>query len=144
MAISTYKTFLMGKASNSSSWEKVADIKTFGDLGGKPNRLETTTCSDPEQTFINGIRQSSDFDCTINYDDSEYDTILSGYADGTEHDFAIWFGGTESQGVVTPTGSSGKFSFKGEASLYVNGASVDEVVEATLSISRTSVVVKET
>ena len=37
----------------------------------------------------------------------------------TETEFAVWFGGTESNGVVTPTGSEGKFEFKGKLSVFV-------------------------
>lgn len=35
MAISTYKTFLMYKASGGSTYSKLIDIKDFPDLGGK-------------------------------------------------------------------------------------------------------------
>ena len=44
MAISTYKAFLMVK--DSGSYKKLIDIKEFPDLGGAPERLQTTTLSD--------------------------------------------------------------------------------------------------
>lgn len=144
MAISTYKTFLMGKTSASGDWTKVADIKNFGDIGGSPNTLETTTLSDNIQTFINGIQQSGGaMEFTVNYTKAQYSTIKSTYANGEEYDFAVWFGGTESNGVLTPTGSEGKFSFKGMMSMYIPGKGVDEVVEAVLSIARSSVITEE-
>lgn len=54
MAISTYKTFLMKK--ETETWKKVIDIKEFPDLGGAPENLETTTLSDRMQTYIAGIQ----------------------------------------------------------------------------------------
>ena len=50
MAISTYKIFLMKKATAGETYEKVIDIKDFPDLGGAPEMLETTTLSDKMQT----------------------------------------------------------------------------------------------
>ena len=35
MAVNTYKTFLMYKASASAEYTKVIDIKNYPDLGGK-------------------------------------------------------------------------------------------------------------
>jgi hypothetical protein len=55
--------------------------------------------------------------------------------EGTESDFAVWLGGTVSGGSVTPTGSDGKFEFKGQLSVYVNGGGVNEVVNMTVSIA---------
>ena len=77
---------------------------------------------------------------TINYDSGTYDTI-DALAD-TETDFAIWFGGTESAGVVTPTGSEGKFEFKGFISIRVSGKGVNEVREAVISIAPSTVITK--
>ncbi len=53
MAISTFKSFLMHKVSD--KWEKLVDIKSFPDLGGSPELIETTTLSDPMTTNIMGI-----------------------------------------------------------------------------------------
>ena len=43
MAISTYKIFLMKK--DGEAYKKLIDIKSFPDLGGAPENLETTTLS---------------------------------------------------------------------------------------------------
>ena len=52
MAISTYKAFLMVKKND--SWENLVPIKEFPDLGGSPERLQTTTLSDKAHTYIAG------------------------------------------------------------------------------------------
>ena len=131
MASSTYKTYLMYK--KDATYEKLVDIKDFPDLGGSPEMLETTTLSDSMQTFVEGIQSSDAMEFTINYDLATYETLMA--MKGKETEFAVWFGGTEAEGVVTPTGADGKFEFKGYLSVRVTGKGVNEVKEATISIA---------
>ena len=131
MAISTYKSFLMVK--NASSWEKLIDIKSFPDLGGAPELLETTTLSDPMTTNIMGIQtlEALEFEC--NYTLVDYTRLKE--MEGETKEFAVWLGGTEAGGVITPTGSDGKFEFDGQLAVFVNGGGVNEVVNMTVSIA---------
>lgn len=131
MATSSYKTFLMYK--KGATYEKLVDIKDFPDLGGAPEMLETTTLSDGMQTYIEGIQSQDALEFNINYSLETYETISA--MKGAETEFAVWFGGTESAGVVTPTGDEGKFNFKGYISIRVTGKGVNEVREAVLSIA---------
>ena len=131
MAISTYKSFLMVK--NASSWEKLIDIKSFPDLGGAPELLETTTLSDPMTTNIMGIQSLDAMEFECNYTLADYTKLKE--MEGTNKEFAVWLGGTESGSVVTPTGSDGKFEFSGQLAVYVNGGGVNEVVNMTVSIA---------
>ena len=131
MAISTYKSFLMHKAT--STWEKLIDIKSFPDLGGAPELLETTTLSDNMTTNIMGIQSLDALEFECNYTLEDYTKLKA--LEGTSKDFAVWLGGTEASGVVTPSGSDGKFEFKGQLSVYVNGGGVNEVVSMTVSIA---------
>ncbi len=135
MAISTYKTFLMKKGT-SSTWEKVIDIKDFPDLGGAPEMLETTTLSHKMQTYIEGVQSNDALEFTANYTKADYVSLKS--LEGSENDYAVWFGGTESAGVLTPTGSDGKFEFKGSLSAYVTGGGVNEVTGMTITIAPSS------
>ena len=134
MAISTYKSFLMHK--NASTWEKLVDIKSFPDLGGTPELLETTTLSDSMTTNIMGIQSLDALEFECNYTLEEYTKLKE--MEGSEKEFAVWLGGTEAAGVATPTGSDGKFAFKGQLSVYVNGGGVNEVVNMTISIAATT------
>ena len=131
MAISTYKSFLMHKSS--STWEKLIDIKSFPDLGGAPELLETTTLSDGMTTNIMGIQSLEALEFECNYTKEDYTKLKA--LEGKDLDFAVWLGGTESAGTVTPTGSDGKFEFKGQLAVYVNGGGVNEVVNMTVSIA---------
>lgn len=134
MAISTYKIFLMMKATgDAAAYEKLLDIKDFPDLGGAPEMLETTTLSDKMQTYIPGIQSLDALEFTANYTKSDYEKLKA--LEGEEHEFAVWFGGTESAGVLTPTGSDGKFEFKGQLSAFPVGGGVNEVVDMTVTIA---------
>lgn len=132
MAISTYKIFLMKKG-DQSAYEKLIDIKEFPDLGGSPEMLETTTLSDSMQTYIPGIQSLDALEFTANYTKADFTKLKA--LDGVENDYAVWFGGTESGGVLTPTGSDGKFEFKGQLSVFPVGGGVNEVVDMTITIA---------
>ena len=131
MAISTYKSFLMHK--NTSTWEKLVDIKSFGDLGGTPELLEVTSLSDPMTVNIMGIQSLDALEFECNYTKADYTKLKA--MEGETKEFAVWLGGTESGATVTPTGSDGKFEFQGQLSVYVNGGGVNEVVNMTVSIA---------
>ena len=141
MAINTYKISLMMKGSTGSTYTKLVDIKDFPDLGGAPEMLETTTLSDKMQTYIPGIQQLDGLEFTANYDQNDFVTLKA--LEDKTNSFAVWFGGTESNGVVTPTGSDGKFSFDGQLSVYPVGAGVNEVVDMKISIAPSTPIVFE-
>lgn len=131
MAISTYKVFLMKK--DSSTYQKLVDIKEFPDLGGEPEMLETTTLSDNMQTYIAGIQSLDGLTFTANYDMTDFQKLKA--LEGKEEEYAVWFGGTGDVGSVTPDGSNGKFSFKGQLSVFPVGGGVNEVVDMSISIA---------
>ncbi len=134
MAISTYKVFLMRKPAAAAAYEKVIDIKDYPDLGGAPELLDTTTLSDKATTGIPGIQNTDALAFTGNYTKADYAKVKA--LEGKEEDYAVWFGGEEQpDGTVTPTGSDGKFKFKGSPSVYVNGGGVNEVVNMTVTIA---------
>ena len=139
MAISTYKAFLMKKGTGqSAAYSKLIDIKEFPDLGGALEMLETTTLSDGAQTYIPGIQSQGALEFTANYTKADYTTLKA--LENTECEFAVWFGATVSAGVATPSGSDGKFEFKGYLSVSVSGGGVNEVVNMTISIAPTTVI----
>ena len=135
MAISTYKVFLM-KGTNSGSsttYEKLVDIKDFPDLGGAPEMLETTTLSDKMQTYIPGIQSLDALEFNANYTKEEFTKLKA--LEGQELELAVWFGGNESNGTLTPTGDDGKFNFKGYVSVFVVGGGTNEVSGMTVSVA---------
>ena len=128
-ATSSYKTFLMQKSG--SAWSKLVDIVDSPDLGGEPERIDVTTLSNKMRTYVEGVQDVDSMNFTANYDKTDYTTIQA--LAGQSGDYAVWFGGTESGGVVTPTGSEGKFSWTGTISVYVNGMGVNEARQMTIT-----------
>ena len=139
-AISTYKTFLMYKASSSATtYTQLVEIKEFPDLLAAPEPLDKTTLAEGMRTYINGIRDTGgSLQFTANYNLADFAT-LDAMVD-TEYSLSVWFGGTESGGTVTPTGSDGKFDFTGYVVPGVAGGGVNEVVNMTVNVFPTSVI----
>lgn len=132
MAISTYKIFLM-VSEDGSAYEKLIDIKSFPDLGGAPEMLETTTLSDSMQTYIPGIQSLDALEFESNYTKEDFAKLKA--LEGQEKNYAVWFGGTGEGETLTPTGSDGKFKFKGQLSVYPVGGGVNEVVNMNINIA---------
>lgn len=131
MAISTYKVFLMKK--DTDAYKKLVDIKDFPDLGGSPEMLETTTLSDKMQTYIPGIQSLDALEFNANYTKEEFTKLKA--LEGQELELAVWFGGEEANGTLTPTGNDGKFNFKGYVSVFVVGGGTNEVVGMTVAVA---------
>lgn len=131
MAISTYKVFLMKK--DTDAYNKLVDIKDFPDLGGSPEMLETTTLSDKMQTYIPGIQSLDALEFNANYTKEEFAKLKA--LEGQELELAVWFGGNEANGTLTPTGDDGKFNFKGYVSVFVAGGGTNEVVGMTVVVA---------
>ena len=131
MAISTYKVFLMKK--DTDAYKKLVDIKDFPDLGGSPEMLETTTLSDKMQTYIPGIQSLDALEFNANYTKEEFTKLKA--LEGQELELAVWFGGDEANGTLTPTGNDGKFNFKGYGSVFVVGGGTNEVVGMTVAVA---------
>lgn len=139
MAISTYKTFLMkGSGTTTVTYSKLIDIKDFPDLGGVPEMLDTTTMSDAARTYILGIQETESMTFTANYTLADFETIKA--LEYTEQMFSVWLGATVENEVATPTGSDGKFDFKGYITVTKTGGGVNEVQNMTITIAPTTVI----
>ena len=135
MAISTFKTFLMKLGSGSDpEYEKLVDIKDFPDLSDTPEAIDVTTLSDSIRKYIKGIQESGSKEFNCNYDKTEFSALKTLADADTELDLAVWFGGTISNGEVTPTGSAGKFAFKGTIDVRVTGGGVNEPVGMAVTV----------
>lgn len=132
MAISTIFTFLM-KSSDGSSYSKLLDIDSFPDLGSSPEQIDVTTLTDTMRHYINGVEDTGSLEFTAFYTSADF-AALQALAD-TETYFAVWFGGTKNGSTVTPTGSKGKFEFKGYLSVFVSGGGVNDPVKMTITIA---------
>ena len=123
MAISSYNVVLKSGTS-AETLAKLVDIKDFPDLIGEPNLLETTTLSDSQQTFINGIRTADLMTFTFNYTKEDFQKCKA--SEGKPQYYELEFS----------DGSS--FTWQGQHTVGLPGKSVDEVLEATLNIAPSS------
>lgn len=141
MAISSYMTYLMHgtTTTGTTTWSKLVDIKDFPALGGEPERIDVTTLSDPQYMYIPGIQTMEAMTFTANYDAETLSSLKE--LEGKVEDYAVWFGGEKntSTGAVEPKGNRGKFTFKGELSVYADGAGSNEAVNMKITIMPTTV-----
>ena len=125
MAINTFGVELHWGTS-AEAVAKVIDIKDFPDMLGAPEQLETTTLSDAAQTFIGGIRQSSDLTFTYNYTKEDF-TKVEADAGKALHYALIFSDGS-------------KFTWEGQHSSGLPGKGVNEVIEAQVVCSASTAV----
>ena len=134
MAISTIGSYLMeGTGSGTLTYAKLIDIKDYPDVIAPPENLDATTLSDGQRWYIPGVKDNGgNLEFTANYTASDFSTIKS--KEGTESNFAIWFG----DNAGTPDGHNGKFTFKGYIYASKKGGGVNEVSEMTVGIIPTT------
>lgn len=142
MARTSYKTFLMhGTGSGTVTYTKLCDIKEFPDLGSAPDTIDVTTLSDGQKMYLPDIFDPGNLEFNANYDPETYETLKA--LEEKNEKYAVWFGGTESAGVVTPDGSAGKFEFEGQLAVWVKGAGVSAAVDMGISIAPSTKIVKK-
>jgi hypothetical protein len=102
MAISTAKTYLMYESAP-ATFTKLLDIISYPDMGGAPNKIDTTDLSATKmKTFINGLMEAPDLTFEANYDEAVYTTISA--MAGLKDTFQLHFG---------TAGVDGKFQWEG-------------------------------
>lgn len=132
MATSTYKSFLMHK--KDASYEKLVDISSYPDLGGKPEQIDVTTLSDKMNVYTDGIQKQEALEFDAFYDLDTYKALKA--LEGKKDDYSVWFGGTENtDGTATPTGSEGKFDFTGSLSVYATSGDVNAARKIKITIT---------
>ena len=127
MATSTSNTFLM--YNNGSAMVKLIDIKDFPDMGGEPEKIDTTTLSDTTKTSIPGIQDVDTYQFTTNYSKNDYNTIKE--LEGNTQSFAVYFG---------TNGADGMCAFSGQVSVWITGGGINDVREMKLAISPSTAV----
>lgn len=110
---------------------KVTKIKSYPQLGGEPDRLETTDMEDVMQTFVLGVQSLDSMNFTLNYDATLYETI-KGTAK-TDLFYQLEFGAE---------GADGIYSWKGQHDIYINEGAVNGIREMTLSVAPSSEIVQ--
>ena len=120
-AVSTIGTVLKAGA-DAASLAQLCKIKSYPDLGGAPEQLETTDLEAPVQTFVEGVQASDSMEFTANYVKAEYDKLVA--SSGTQQKYQLEFG---------KNGEDGIFSWEGTHSVRVTGGEVNAVREMVIT-----------
>lgn len=129
MAISTIHTALMkGSSATPPVYTKLICISEFPNLGAAPEQIDVTTLCDEMRHYIPGVQDTGALEFKAFYTAADYTTLKA--LAGTETPYAVWFG----DNAGTPDGHNGKFSFKGDLRVTLDGGGVNDPVSMTITI----------
>ena len=110
-----------------SSLAQLCKIKSYPDLGGAPEQLETTDLEDDSQTFVDGVQSRDTVEFTANYTKESFDAVKA--KEGIEQKYQLEFG---------EAGEDGIFSWTGTHSVRVTGGEVNGVREMVITCTPSS------
>lgn len=122
-AVSTIDTILETSA-DGSTWEKLCKIKSYPQLGGAPDQLETTDMEDESQTFEPGVQSMDAMEFTANYTLAAYTAVKA--KAGTTLKYRLKMGKDGVDGVAT---------WDGQHSVHINEGAVNAIREMTITVS---------
>lgn len=120
---STINTVLKS-GTTASALTQLCKIKSYPQLGGEPEQIETTDLEDTSQTFVPGVQAVEAMAYTANYTKEAYEKVKA--EEGKENIYELNFG---AEGV------DGAFSWKGQHTVFVNEGEVNGVREMTISVT---------
>lgn len=103
---------------------KVTPIKTYPQIYGQSEFLETTDMEDTMQTFVLGVQNVEQMVFTMNYDKTAFETLQGN--SNTDNFYQLEFGNA---------GADGIFSWKGQHSIFINDGAVNGIREMTLTVA---------
>lgn len=125
-AVSTINTVLKAGEAK-ASLAQLCKIKSYPDLGGAPEQLESTDLEDDTQTFVEGVQSLDSMEFTANYTKDAYDAVAE--SAGKEQKYQLEFG---------ESGVDGIFSWSGTHSVRVTGGEVNGIREMVITCTPSS------
>ena len=107
-----------------SSLTQLCKIKSYPDLGGAPDTIETTDLEDTTQTFVAGVQSVDQMEFTANFTPDAFTALKTN--EGVDGYFELDFG---------QSGSEGKFTWQGTYASFVTGGDVNAVRECTIVVT---------
>ena len=111
--------------------EQLCKIKSYPDLGGAPENVETTDLEDGFQTFVPGVQSLDQMEFTCNYTDEAYEDVLDSV--NTEQYYMLEMGNG---------GEQGRFIWRGQHAVRVTGGDVNAVREMVITVTPSSEILK--
>ena len=136
--ISTYQTYLMYRTTTSGSYDKLIDITSFPDIIPPKERIDITSLSDYMRVYISGVGDTAEQNYGANYTPENFAKVAA--LEGSQYDYALWFGASGSHGSEVPDGHYGKFEWTGDISAGISGGGVNEGVGMTITVTPSTVV----
>lgn len=112
----------------SSSLKELCKIKTYPQLNGEREQIESTDLTDEAQTFVPGVQSVENMQFTANFTTASYQSLkTSALKDGF---FELDFGGN----------AGAKATWEGQYDVYVNEGEVNGLIEMTITVYPSTVV----
>lgn len=128
VGISTINTVLKA-GSTAGSLTQLCKIKSYPQLGGAPENLETTDLEDTAQTFCPGVQSVDTMEFGANYTKTAYAAVKALEGDKLYYSLEMGEGGED-----------GVFTWEGTHSVYVNSGDVNAVREMTIVCTPSTVI----
>lgn len=123
-AYSTINTVLKAGATLANV-TKMCKIKSYPDLGGAPETIETTDLEDLFQTFVMGVQSNEAMEFTANYTPTDYAAVVAAIPTAGDQYYKLEFG---------ESGAQGSFSWQGTHAVRVTGGDVNAVREMVITV----------
>ena len=115
-----------GTSANSLS--ELCKIKTFPQLNGEREQIESTDLTDSAQTFVPGVQSVENMQFNANFTTAAYTSLKANAL--TDGFFELDFGGN----------AGAKATWEGQYDVYVNEGEVNGLIEMTISVYPSTIV----
>lgn len=130
-AYSTINTVLKTSTTSTGTFAKLCKIKSYPDLGGAPEQIETTDLEDTMQTYVPGVQSLDSMEFTANYNPTDYAAVVAAIPNSGSLYYKLEFGAS---------GAEGSFSWSGTHSVRVSGGEVNGVREMVITCTPDSAI----
>lgn len=127
-AYATIGTTLEYSTDGSSGWTELSKIKTFPELGGTPEQIETTDLTDEIQTFVLGVQQLDVMEFEANYSPAAFQKVKE--QAGKDLHYRVKLG---------KEGALGSVKWQGQHSVRISEGEVNGAIGMIISCSASTV-----
>ncbi len=111
-----------------NSLAELCKIKTYPQLNGEREQIESTDLTDTAQTFVPGVQSVENMQFTANFTTTAYTSLKTNAL--TDGYFELDFGGN----------AGAKATWEGQYDVYVNEGEVNGLIEMTITVYPSTVV----